>query len=114
LAADKKPECFIGMNLVHNDQFHWCRLHYSSRFRLRVYLGGQLAMPERNIDSIDDPKHWRERAEEARAMAEKINDPASKEAMLRIARDYEMNAEYARIRAEVRVWSKLRPGYSAR
>jgi hypothetical protein len=65
-------------------------------------------MSERSIDSIDDPKHWRARAEEARAVAEKINDPASKEAMFRIANNYERTAEYARIRAEVQSWSKRR------
>ena len=48
---------------------------------------------------INDPKHWRDRAEEARAHAEQMIDPDSKRKMLRIADDYE---ELAR-RAEKRL-----------
>jgi hypothetical protein len=33
---------------------------------------------------INDPKHWRERAEEARTVADEMNDPDSKHKMLRI------------------------------
>jgi hypothetical protein len=51
---------------------------------------------------INDPKHWRARAEEARAVAESLADPDSKKAMLRIAKDYE---ELAR-RAEQRMRDK--------
>jgi hypothetical protein len=42
-----------------------------------------------------DPQHWRARADEARAMAEKITDPQAKAAMLEIARNYEHIAERA-------------------
>jgi len=38
---------------------------------------------------INDPKHWRERAEEARTVADQTNDEGSKRSMLRIAKDYE-------------------------
>jgi hypothetical protein len=51
---------------------------------------------------INDPKHWRARAEEARTAADNITDPDSKRKMLRIAADYE---ELAR-RAERRLLAK--------
>jgi hypothetical protein len=44
---------------------------------------------------INDPKHWRQRAEEARVHAEDIFDPEAKKTMLRIAEDYEKLAERA-------------------
>jgi hypothetical protein len=37
---------------------------------------------------INDPKHWRERAEEARTVADEITDPDSKRKMLRIADEH--------------------------
>jgi hypothetical protein len=49
---------------------------------------------------INDPEHWLQRAEEARSIADQINDPQSKEAMLRIANDYERLAERAKQRAK--------------
>ena len=48
--------------------------------------------------SINDPEHWRARAEEMRRLAEDLKDAATKEMMLRIARDYENLA----VRAEER------------
>ena len=48
---------------------------------------------------INDPKHWRQRAEEARTVADEMTHPDSKRKMLRIAADYE---ELAR-RAETRL-----------
>jgi hypothetical protein len=36
---------------------------------------------------INDPKHWRERAKEARAMADEMKDQQAKQMMLGIARD---------------------------
>jgi hypothetical protein len=44
---------------------------------------------------IDDPSHWRQRAQEARAEAEKLSDASMKQAMLEIAARYERLAEIA-------------------
>lgn len=44
---------------------------------------------------INDPKHWRERAEEARTVADQTNDEGSRRSMLRIAKDYEELAKRA-------------------
>jgi hypothetical protein len=49
---------------------------------------------------INDPGHWRQRAEEARRIADQMNDSQSKDAMLRIAKDYERLAERAEQRAK--------------
>ena len=48
---------------------------------------------------FDDPDHSRHRAEEARLLSEKLNDPIAKAAMLRIAKDFEQIAEQAQKRA---------------
>jgi hypothetical protein len=39
--------------------------------------------------SINDPKRWLDRAKEARALAEQIDDPEAKRTMLKNADDYE-------------------------
>ena len=44
---------------------------------------------------INDPRHWRERAEEARVHAEQITDLDSKTTVLKIAEDYEKLAQRA-------------------
>jgi hypothetical protein len=44
---------------------------------------------------LEDPAHWRFRAEEARGMAEHIADPKSKQMMLDVAADYERLAKRA-------------------
>ena len=49
---------------------------------------------------FDDPKHWRQRAEEARVLAEQMSDAASREMMLGIAKDYERLATRAEQRAQ--------------
>jgi hypothetical protein len=47
---------------------------------------------------INDPKYWRDRAEEARGMAEGFGDPAAIETMVNVARRYEQLAEQAEAR----------------
>jgi len=53
-------------------------------------------MPEH---PINDPKHWLNRAKEARALAEQIDDPEAKRTMLKNADDYERLAQRAEERA---------------
>jgi hypothetical protein len=48
---------------------------------------------------INEPDHWRARAQEARILAGQMNDSESKDAMLRIAEDYERLAKRAEDRA---------------
>jgi hypothetical protein len=52
---------------------------------------------------INEPDHWRARAEEARVLANQMNDSESRDAMLRIAEDYERLAK----RAEDRTVGRL-------
>ena len=52
--------------------------------------------------TLDDPKHWQERAEEARSIAEELKDPESKRMLLRIADDYDRLAAHARARMKAR------------
>ena len=49
--------------------------------------------------SINDPKHWLDRAREARALAEQIDDLKAKRTMLKNANDYERLAQRAEERA---------------
>ena len=42
-----------------------------------------------SASSINDLQHWRDSAEEIRALVDDIKDEASKQKMLRIADDYE-------------------------
>jgi hypothetical protein len=44
---------------------------------------------------LNDPEHWRDRAEEARTRADQLDDVQSRSAMLRIAQDYELLAQRA-------------------
>ena len=53
---------------------------------------------------LNDPAHWRDRAEEARTRADQMSDPQCKSAMLRIANDYELLAQ----RAAERIWGRSR------
>jgi hypothetical protein len=50
----------------------------------------------------DNPEHWRKRAEEARALAEVIQDCPAKEAMLDVAAQYERQAALAEQHANFR------------
>lgn len=43
----------------------------------------------------DDPKHWRQLAQEARASADRLDDPDAKKTMLEIAQGYEQLAALA-------------------
>ena len=49
----------------------------------------------------DDADHWRNRAEEARAVAVQMLDPHTKAVMLQIAQDYEKFAQRAEQRAVI-------------
>ena len=51
------------------------------------------------MSHINDPKHWRHRAAEARATAESLTDPEAKQRMLKVAADYEKLAERAEERS---------------
>ena len=53
-----------------------------------------MAVPNKS----DDPNHWWNRAEEARAIAVQMTDPHTKATMLAIAKDYDKLA----VRAEQR------------
>ena len=48
---------------------------------------------------INDPTHWRDRAEEARAHADEMNDPEATRQMLEVARGYDRLAERAEERS---------------
>jgi hypothetical protein len=58
-----------------------------------------------SLYSINDPKHWLDRAKEARALAERMDDPEAKRTMLKNADDYERLAQRAEARAAGR-WPK--------
>jgi hypothetical protein len=44
---------------------------------------------------VNDPEHWRYRAEETRALAEDMKDEQSRQLMVRIADDYDRLARRA-------------------
>jgi len=50
---------------------------------------------------IYDPEHWRKRADEARSLADDMNDEISKQMTLQIADDYEQLARRAKQRAKL-------------
>ena len=62
------------------------RANFKLRVGTRTRMKGTL---------INNPQHWRDRAEEARINAEQIGDPESKRMMLEIAEGYMRLAERA-------------------
>jgi hypothetical protein len=76
-------------------------LHRRESYKVQPTSGSN-SMPEH---PINDPKHWLDRAKEARALAEQIDDPEAKRTMLRNADDYERLAKRAEERAVGR-WPK--------
>jgi hypothetical protein len=52
-------------------------------------------------DLMADPQRWRDRAEKARLLAQDMKDPEAREAMLRVAKDYDHLAERAEQRAKL-------------
>jgi hypothetical protein len=50
-------------------------------------------------DIIYDASHWLSRAQQAREVADSLEDPEAKRSMLKIASEYERLAERARERA---------------
>jgi len=52
-----------------------------------------MGLSGRALDKKDDPKYWRNRAEEARAIAVQMKDARTKAVMVGIAQDYEKLAQ---------------------
>lgn len=44
---------------------------------------------------VNDPKHWQERAEETRVLADMLTDPKARSQMLEVASAYDRMAERA-------------------
>jgi len=61
-------------------------------------------MPSK-LSLFNDPKRWRERAEEMRALSEYMNDDAVRQTMMSLADDYDRLAQ----RAEERVREAPKP-----
>jgi hypothetical protein len=50
------------------------------------------------VSGINDPKHWRDRAQQMRVLAAQTQDPESRRAILTIVEEYEKLATRAEIR----------------
>ena len=55
---------------------------------------------------VNDPKHWRQRAEESRALAETLSDSVARNQMIEVAAAYDRMAERA---ANFPIESPLKP-----
>jgi len=55
---------------------------------------------------LNDPQHWRDRADQMRALAGESSDPESRTIMLRVANDYDLLARRAERRAQGLAQSK--------
>jgi hypothetical protein len=51
------------------------------------------------LQSINDAKHWRDRATEMRLLSDEIKDPHAQRMMLKLANDYDKLADRAEDRA---------------
>jgi hypothetical protein len=67
--------------------------------RGRGRLGALMGLSAIALDKKDDPKYWRDRAKEARAIAVQMKSAHTKAVMLGIAQDYEKLAQRAEQRA---------------
>ena len=62
----------------------------------KILTSGVIGPPD--PQRIDDPEHWQDRADEARAKAATMGDPEAKATMARVAEAYEQLARWARER----------------
>jgi hypothetical protein len=53
--------------------------------------------PAASLNLIEDPRYWRDRAEEARAMADEITDPVAIASLLETTKHYERVARYVEV-----------------
>ena len=51
------------------------------------------------VNSVNDSKHWRDRAAQMRALSDSMNDKKAAAIMLRLANDYDKLANRADVRA---------------
>ena len=65
---------------------------------------GRVDMP---ASLVNDPEHWRDRAREKRALAERLRNELAKQTMLRIANDFDRLAERAEERSRRLATSKI-------
>ena len=58
-----------------------------------MILKSNISPPD--LGRFGDPKHWRDKAEEARRKADDMTDDVAREIMERVAEDYDRLAEHA-------------------